>query len=187
MTLAHFYGINYVAEDKAPAGLSQMETVNYLGTDSPLSERLAIFATTVDMLEADFGTWSMPWAEVSRFQRLTGDIDLIFDDDQPSVPVDMGNSDWGALADFGARRVNGTKKLYGINGNSFAAVVEFGDRVRAKSVLVGGQSNDPASPHFNDQVTLYTEHDWKEVAFYRDDVEDRATERYAPGERQDGR
>lgn len=187
MTLAHFYGVNYVAQGTALEGLSQMETLNYFGTGSPPAERLAVFATTVRMLEADFGTWNIPWGEVNRFQRLTGDIDLAFDDDKPSVPVDMANSDWGALADFGARRVNGTKKLYGLNGNSFAAVVEFGDKLRAKSVLVGGQSNDPASPHFTDQVPLYTRHEWKEVAFYRDDVESRATERYAPGERQAGR
>ena len=95
----------------------------------------------------------------------------------------MSNSDWGALADFGAKRREGTKKLYGINGNSFAAVVEFGDRVRAKSILVGGQNNDPASGHFVDQVPLYADMDWKEVAYYREDVEARATERYRPGER----
>ena len=71
----------------------------------------------------------------------------------------------------------------GVNGNSFAAVVEFGDRLRARTVLVGGQSNDPNSPHFTDQVELYMSHQWKEIAFYREDVEARATERYSPGER----
>ena len=183
MTLAHFYGVNYDARRTAPEGFSQMQRVNYYGSGSPPGERLAVFEETLRMLEADFGTWKRPWAEVNRFQRLSGDIDLEFDDDKPSVPVDLANSDWGALADFGARRVDGTKKLYGLNGNSFAAVVEFGDKVRARSVLVGGQSNDPSSPHFTDQVPLYTSHEWKEVAFYRDDVESRATERYAPGER----
>jgi len=183
MTLAHFYGANFYARRTAPEGLSQMQRVNYYGSESPLSERLAVFRDTVQMLEADFGTWRMPWAEVNRFQRLSGDIDLKFDDDKPSVPVNMANSDWGALADFGARRMDGTKKLYGINGNSFAAVVEFGDKVRAKSVLVGGQNNDPTSPHFVDQVPLYTRHKWKDVAFYREDVEARATARYKPGER----
>ncbi len=181
MTLAHFYGRNSVAQGEAPEGLSRMEKVNFFGTRSPLVERLSIFADTVRMLEADFGTWNMPWGEVNRFQRLTGDINLEFDDEKPSTPVDMANSDWGALADFGAHRANGTKKLYGRNGNSFAAVVEFGDKVRAKSVLVGGQNNDPASPHFTDQVSLFTSHQWKEVAFYREDVEQRAAERYAPG------
>jgi acyl-homoserine lactone acylase PvdQ len=183
MTLAHFYGRNSLAQGEAPEGLSKMDTLNYFGTGSPPAERLNIFLATVRMLETDFGTWDIPWGEVNRFQRLSGDIDLEFDDDKPSTPVDMADSDWGALADFGARRVNGTRRLYGLNGNSFAAVVEFGDKVRAKSILVGGQSSDPASPHFTDQVPLYTEHEWKEVAFYREDVEKRATERYVPGAR----
>ena len=183
MTLAHFYGINSLAEATRPEGLSRMEAVNFFGTGSPPAERLSIFAATVSMLEADFGSWNIPWGEVNRFQRLTGDINLEFDDDKPSTPVDMGNSEWGALADFGSRRVDGTKKLYGLNGNSFAAAVEFGDRLRAKSILVGGQSNDPAAGHFIDQVPLYTQHEWKEVAFYRKDVEDRGTERYIPGAR----
>ena len=183
MTLAHFYGINSVATKTAPEGLSQMERVIFYGNESPPADRLAVFAGTVAMLEQDFGTWEVPWGEVNRFQRLGGDIDLQFDDEQPSVAIGMGNSDWGALADFGSRRQDGTKKLYGVNGNSFAAVVEFGDRVRARSILVGGQSNDPASGHFVDQVPLYASHDWKAVAYYREDVEQRATERYAPGER----
>ena len=183
MTLAHFYGIDYLARDLAPEGLSKMEKVNYLGTNSPPEERLAVFADTIRMLTSDFGSWDIAWGEVNRFQRLSGNIELEFDDSKPSVPVGMANSDWGALADFGARRVGGTKKLYGVNGNSFAAVVEFGDRVRAKSVLVGGQSNDPASKHFTDQVPLYTSHQWKDVAFYREDVEKRARERYSPGTR----
>jgi len=181
MTLAHFYGVNSLAEAARPGGLSRMEAVNFFGTGSPPAERLAIFAKTVSMLESDFGGWDVPWGEVNRFQRLTGDIDLKFDDNEPSTPVDMGNSDWGALADFGSRRVAGTKKLYGLHGNSFAAAVEFGERLRARSILVGGQNNDPASPHFIDQVPLYTRHEWKEVAFYREDVEGRATERYVPG------
>ena len=183
MTLAHFYGINSVAKKSAPEGLSQMERVNFYGSESLPADRLAVFAETVTMLEQDFGTWQVPWGEVNRFQRLSGDIDLQFDDGKPSTPIGMGNSDWGALADFGSKRQDGTKKLYGINGNSFAAAVEFGDRVRAKSILVGGQSNEPASGHFVDQVPLYASHDWKEVAYYREDVEARATERYVPGAR----
>lgn len=183
MTLAHFYGLAWKERATAPDGLSRMQRVNFYGSESPPAERLAVFAETISMLEQDFGTWSTPWGEVNRFQRLSGDIDLKFDDEQPSVPVGMGNSDWGALADFGAKRMDGSRKLYGINGNSFAAAVEFGDRVRAKSILVGGQSNDPTSGHFVDQVPLYTSHDWKEVAYYREDVEKRATERYAPGSR----
>ena len=39
-----------------------------------------------------------------------------------------------------ARAGDDTDRIYGYRGNSFVAVVEFGDRVRAKSLLAGGQS-----------------------------------------------
>ena len=118
---------------------------------------------------------------MNRFQRLTGDIEQPHDDAAPSLPVGMASGRWGALASYGARRFPGTKKLYGSSGNSFVAVVEFGDRVRAKTLLAGGQSGDPASPHFDDQAERYVEARFKDVAFYREDVEKRARRRYHPG------
>jgi acyl-homoserine lactone acylase PvdQ len=183
MSLAHFYGMNYLARAPFPEGLSEMERITMLGTTTRPSERLEVLAETVAMLESDFGDWRMPWGEINRFQRLSGAIQLTYDDNQPSLAVGMANSRWGALADFGAKRRDGTKRLYGDNGNSFVAVVEFGDRVKAKSILAGGQSNDPDSPHFFDQAPLYAEHEFKDVAYYREDVERRAQERYRPGAR----
>jgi acyl-homoserine lactone acylase PvdQ len=183
MSLAHFYGMNYLARAPFPEGLSEMERITMLGTTTRPSERLEVLAETVAMLESDFGDWRMPWGEINRFQRLSGAIQLTYDDNQPSLAVGMANSRWGALADFGAKRRDGTKRLYGDNGNSFVAVVEFGDRVKAKSILAGGQSNDPDSPHFFDQAPLYAEQQFKDVAYYREDVERRAQERYRPGAR----
>jgi acyl-homoserine-lactone acylase len=183
MSLAHFYGMNYLEREVAPEDLSGMQKIDYLGTDTQPAERLEVFAETVAMLANDFGDWRTPWGEINRFQRLSGAIDLEYDDDKPSFAVGMANSRWGALADFGAKRREGTKRLYGDNGNSFVAVVEFGDTVRAKSILVGGQSNDPDSPHFDDQAPLYVKQQFKDVAYYREDVERRAKERYRPGGR----
>ncbi len=183
MSLAHFYGMNYLARATFPEGMSEMERITMLGTATPPGQRLEVLADTVAMLVDDFGDWRTPWGEINRFQRLSGAIELAYDDGRPSLAVGMANSRWGALADFGAERREGTKRLYGDNGNSFVAVVEFGDRVRAKSILVGGQSNDPDSPHFDDQAPLYVEHEFKDVAYYREDVERRAQERYRPGER----
>ena len=183
MSLAHFYGMNYLARATFPEGLSEMERITMLGTATPTDQRLEVFAETVAMLSGDFGDWRTPWGEINRFQRLSGDIRLDYDDEQPSLAVGMANSRWGALADFGAERQEGTKRLYGDNGNSFVAVVEFGDRVRAKSILVGGQNNDPGSPHFDDQAPLYVDHEFKDVAYYREDVDRRAQERYRPGNR----
>jgi acyl-homoserine-lactone acylase len=63
------------------------------------------------------------------------------------------------------------------------AVVEFGERVRAKSLLAGGQSGDPDSPHFDDQAEMYRKADFKEVPYYKEDVMARAEETYQPGMR----
>ena len=95
----------------------------------------------------------------------------------------MASGRWGALAAYGARQANGTKKLYGYRGNSFVAVVEFGETVKAKTLLAGGQSGSPDSAHFDDQVEDYIAGRFKDVAYYKTDVEARAVERYAPGER----
>jgi acyl-homoserine lactone acylase PvdQ len=185
MTLAHFYGSRNVDNGDLPDEMedaSDMDIVNYYGTESAHEERLRIFSETVAMLEADFGQWAMPWGEVNRYQRINGDIEQPFNDNEPSLPVDMASNNWGALASFGARRYHGSKRIYGTSGNSFVAVVEFGDKVRAKSMLAGGQSGDPASPHFDDQAQRYADRAFKDVAFYREDVERRAERTYHPGQ-----
>ena len=108
-----------------------------------------------DKLAADFGTWKTPWGDINRFQRINDDIVQPFDDAGPSIPVAFASARWGSLASFGARAYPNTKKWYGTSGNSFVAVVEFGDSVRARAVTAGGESGDPSSKHFNDQATRY--------------------------------
>ena len=182
MTLAHFYGMRYEEQGANPGNLSDMDLVNYFGTESPVDERLQIFAATLASLAADFGSWDTPWGAVNRFQRITGDIEQPFDDNAPSLPVGMASGTWGALAAYGAKTYEGSKRIYGYRGNSFVAVVEFGDKVKARSMLAGGQSGDPASPHFYDQAQRYVDREFKDVAYYREDVERRATRTYHPGE-----
>lgn len=182
MSLAHFYGMNASQAIDTPNELTQLEQINWLGTDSSPAERLQVFTDTLTELNDKFGGWNTPWGEINRFQRLSGDIDLKYDDTAPSLAVGMASGRWGALASYGARAFPGTKRLYGYSGNSFVAVVEFGERLRALSMLAGGQSNDPASPHFDDQAQPYVDRQFKEVAYYRGDVERRATATYHPGE-----
>ena len=134
-------------------------------------------------MNEDFGSWKTPWGEINRFQRLSGDIDLKFDDEKESLPIGMASGRWGALASYGATARPNTKRIYGSSGNSFVAVVEFGERVRAKSILAGGQNANPSSPHFYDQAQRYADADFKDVAYYREDVEARAKETYSPGKR----
>ena len=179
MSLAHFYGENYQRRFR-----SMNRFINPSNAKAPeAKEILEVLEETIAQMDADFGTWKTPWGEINRFQRLSGDIDLKYDDNQPYIPVPYASGNWGALAAYGARTFEGTKRLYGYRGNSFVAVVEFGEKVKAKTILAGGQSSDPNSPHFFDQAQRYADTHFKEAAFYREDVEKRAEERYLPGKR----
>ena len=132
-----------------------MSSQDYAITRATAEQRLAALAAASAKLERDFGSWKTPWGNINRFQRLTGDIVQPFNDSGPSIPVGFPSARWGSLASFGARAYKGTKKWYGTSGNSFVAVVEFGDSVRARAVTAGGESGDPASPHFNDEAKRY--------------------------------
>lgn len=147
-------------------------------------EKVAQFKTALAKLKADFGSWQTSWGAVNRFQRLTGAIRQTFDDDRPSIPVGFTSSRWGSLASYGARTYPNTVKRYGSGGNSFVAVVEFGDRVQARAVVSGGQSGDPESPHFTDQAELFCKGQFRPVYFYRQEVEEYQEANYHPGRKQ---
>jgi acyl-homoserine lactone acylase PvdQ len=182
MSLAHYYGTLYGQLGERPAELDDMQLMIYFGTEAPEAERLAMLEHTLEKLETDFGTWDIPWGEINRYQRLDGAIRQPFDDAQPSLPIGFASGRWGALAAYGASYHNNTKKMYGTRGNSFVAAVEFGDKVKAKTIMAGGQSGDPNSPHFNDQIQRYADVQFKDVAFYKEEVLKRAKRTYTPGE-----
>ena len=182
MSLAHFYGSLYSRMGERPEVKSDLELIRYFGSNSPEAERLRVFEAVLEGLNTDFGSWKMPWGAINRFQRLNGDIRQPFDDDAPSIPIGFASGRWGALAAYGARYHNNTKKIYGTRGNSFVAVVEFGNKVRAKTILAGGQNGDPESPHFNDQAQDYADVRFKEALYYKEDVEKQARRTYHPGE-----
>ncbi|MGI9546103.1 MAG: acylase [Flavobacteriaceae bacterium] len=182
MSLAHFYGTHYLKEGKRPLLMNEMELLTYFGNQSPETERLDIFDGVLDRLENDFGTWKIPWGEINRYQRINGDIYQAFNDELSSIPIGLASGRWGALAAYGARYHNNTKKIYGTRGNSFVAVVEFGEKVKAISLLAGGQSGDPKSVHFDDQADRYANAEFKDVFFYKDDILENAESTYQPGE-----
>jgi acyl-homoserine lactone acylase PvdQ len=133
-------------------------------------------------LKEQFGTWQIPWGDLNRYQRLTGNVKETYDDAGPSLPVSYTAATWGCLPSFVSRVMPGTKKRYGYSGNSFICAVEFGPRIKAKSLLAGGVSKNPSSPHFDDQADMYSKGRFKDVLFYREDVLKQVEKRYRPGE-----
>jgi acyl-homoserine lactone acylase PvdQ len=185
-TLAIYWAerLQRLARTRQPAGqsLSHLAFTQFVIAHTSPEEKLTALAETQAELTRDFGSWQVPWGEVNRYQRLTGQVNETFDDRQASRPVAFTSSAWGSLAAFGARTYPGTKRRYGSVGNSFVAVVEFGPRVVARSVVTGGQASRPASPHFTDQAALYCEGQFKDVWFYPEDVQKHVERQYHPGE-----
>ncbi|MGR4862660.1 penicillin acylase family protein [Caulobacter sp. LARHSG274] len=181
-SLAVFWGEALWAKAAAEAKIQGVSVYSYMAERTTPAQKLAALAEASDRLTADFGGWRTPWGQINRFQRNDGAIVQTFDDAKPSIPVPFASGQWGSLASFGARRYPGTKKYYGTSGNSFVAAVEFGPRVKAVAISAGGESGDPASPHFTDQAARYAKGDLRPVYFYPDELEGHIERAYRPGE-----
>ena len=111
-------------------------------------------------VEKQYGALDVPWGDVMRI-RYAGK-------DEP------GN---GAPGDPpGVFRVSqfvpdqdGKFKL--VHGDTWYAAVEFGPTVRAKVLLGYGNSTQPGSPHFGDQVGMYSRQEMRDALRVRADVE----------------
>ena len=128
-------------------------------------------------LNKRYHTWKTPWGDINRYQRPADGS--TFSDAAPSIPVGQTSSLFGQLPSFVSRPMN-TQKRYGYSGNSFVAVVEFGSRIRTKSIVTGGESFDPTSKHYTDQAGMYIEGVFKDVWFYKADVLKHAEKTYHP-------
>jgi acyl-homoserine lactone acylase PvdQ len=151
----------------------------------PAPDPVATLADVLRGLEADWGTWRVPWGEVNRLQRVTRSADSAvnpgFSDDRPSLPV-AGATSWaGTVNVFAGPRSDGNRRRYGVVGRANTAVVEFGATVNARSIVPFGQSMDPSSPHFLDQAPLYAAGKLKQMWFTRRELEGHTERCYHPG------
>ena len=160
----------------------QVENTKIFASKATIEQFSKPMLLVLSELKSKFGTWKVAWGEVNRFQRISSDIDQKYDDNQPSLPMANASSLWGMLPSFNSKYYPQTKKRYGVGGNSFICAVEFGKKIKAKSLLAGGESGDSSSKHFNDQMLNYTQGKFKEILFYRADVIKNAERTYRPGE-----
>jgi acyl-homoserine lactone acylase PvdQ len=180
-SLAVFWGDDLRRRSGPEARRQAINIEDYIESKTTPEQLLQSLASASDKLAADFGSWKTEWGSINRFQRINGALLQPFNDSASSIPVGFTSSVWGSLASFAARAYTGTKKWYGTSGNSFVAVVEFGETVRARAVTAGGESGNPASPHFNDEAVRYTTGDLREVYFYRAQLKGHTEREYHPG------
>lgn len=141
-------------------------------------KKLEMLNDVVEGLKKAYGSWKIPWGDINRYQRINRGEK--FDDNKPSLPVGMASALFGSLPSYEVVWQN-TNKGYGTSGNSFVAAVEFGKKIKAKSIVTGGQFFDPSSKHYTDQATMFIEGKFKDVLFYKEDVVKNAERTYHPG------
>jgi len=160
----------------------QVDKAKYFAANAKPEELIQPLLSAINDLKNKYGRWQIEWGQINRFQRISSDIDNKFDDAKASIPVGFVSSTWGMLPSYTSRTFPDTKKRYGVNGNSFICAVEFAKRVKAKSLLAGGESGNRNSKHFFDQGMMYSQGQFKDVLFYKEDVMKNVEKMYHPGE-----
>jgi len=109
-------------------------------------------------VEKRFGSLDAPWGEFNRFR--SGDIDL------------PGN---GAPSNYGSYRAisyqyQKDKKYKAVGGDSYVAITEFGNPVKAMLSLSYGNASQPGNKHVGDQLKLMSEKKLRPALLRREDV-----------------
>lgn len=171
-----------------PSAKTREEGTEFIGRFNAIAngvsgkKMLELLNEVVNELNAKYGYWQVRWGSINRYQRLTGKFAEVYDDNKESLAVPLSSSRWGSLPAFESRSMYSSKGRYGYSGNSFIAAVEFGKRIKAKTIVTGGHSNNPLSTHFKDQAAGFVYGKFKDVFFYKEDVFKNKEKEYRPGE-----
>jgi acyl-homoserine-lactone acylase len=127
------------------------------------------FASAVAEMEKRYGSADVAWGDVHRLR--IGKVD-----------VPLG----GCMGDLGCFRVIWYKddpdgKREAVGGDGWILAMEFGDPVRAYSVLAYGESDRNDSAHHDDQAEMFARGELKPVVWLDKDVDAATVTRYHPG------
>ena len=113
-------------------------------------------ATTV---MGEYGTLDVPWGEVYRLRG--GDRDL---------PANGGPGDFGVFPLVKYQK-DDDGRFRAWLGESYIALVEFSEPVRARALLTTSNSSQPGSAHNSDQLELFSRKELRPVWRTRAEIE----------------
>jgi len=175
------YGSNYPGEELLD---------RYVDNSTAQLKALAAVAGTLKGLHGD---WKVAYGDVYRIQRHADVADLVlipFTDDLPSLPSVGGHGPMGVVftqyytPSIRIPFIKTVRRRYGVVGATYMSVIEFGDEVRAATLLQFGASGRPSSPHYLDQAKLLSERQLKPELFRWDEVLADTATAYRPGIRE---
>ena len=112
-----------------------------------------------------YGQLNVPWGNVNRLSF--GDKDI------------AGNGGYGWLGQFrtvyyqpqGKPGTAESLKSRAVAGETYVAIIEFGDRPKAKALLTYGNATQKGNPHIGDQLELFSKKQLRPVWYEREEVE----------------
>ncbi|GAB4523184.1 MAG: acylase [Anaerolineae bacterium] len=132
-------------------------TPDGLGDAGAAVEALAAAATQVNEL---YGALDVPWGDVYRLQ--VGEYDF---------PANGGSGFLGEFRVVGYRAGEEEGQFIARRGDSWVAIIEFSDPVRAEVLVTYGNASQPGSPHVGDQLELFANEELRPAWFTREEVE----------------
>ena len=155
----------------------------WTGALRPGADPAAALDEALGRIERIYGRWDIPYGEATRLARFNDvDRDRPGEED-PSVGVPGVNGRLGGIFTFYGAEFPGLTHRYGMAGGTYVSVVEFGPKVRAKTIHVLGASGHPDSPHFFDQELMYARGEFKPGWFTMPEIKANLEAAYRPGAR----
>lgn len=129
---------------------------------------LKALAASVSEMKQKLGRLDVAWGDLHRLRR--GSLD---------VPIGGLTDDYGAFR-IVAYTPASDGKYVAMGGDSYVLAVEFTSPPTAYSIVAYSQTDDPKSPHHNDQSALFAQEKWKRAWFTEEDIAKNTERTYRP-------
>ena len=128
------------------------------GLNNP-GEAVNLLIEAATEVEEQYGSMSVTWGEVNRFR--VANIEF---------PGNGGESKYGVFRTMFFELNESNNRAYAFHGDTFVAVVEFADTVRAEVLLSYGNATQPGNRYVGDQLQMLSQNKLRSAFLTREEV-----------------